>query len=191
MALSAPLRTFVAELRSLHATPMAEQARWQYAQKPLAALLGDQAFRARAQTWSRGEYVHDGTFNLLFYEDPDHGFVINALLKQPGQDTIVHDHGHSWTLYALLAGQETVTRYERAQPAGAVLNQTDQFTIGPGDIDLVPPWLFHAEAAGATETVAIIVRSDNVERFKQNQLDPKTGALKQDFGPAQIPYGDA
>ena len=191
MTLSPALQTFIDEMRRLYASPIAEADQWQQAKAPLAALLGDQDFRARAKVWSAGEYAADGYFNLLFYEDPDHGFVVNALLKKPGQDTIVHDHGHSWTLYALLEGQEIITRYARSDEPSGEIEKTDEFTIGPGDIDLVPPWLFYAETAAETATVAIIVRSDNVGGFKQNQVDPVTGSLKQDFGPTQIPYDGA
>ena len=199
MTLSPAPQAFIAEMRTLYASPLAEAERWRLAKEPLKTLLRDQDFRARAAVWAAGEYAHERYFNLLFYEDSDYGFVVNALLKKPGQDTIVHDHGHSWTLYALLEGQEVITRYERAQSDdrsaqradNSSVEKTDQFTIGPGDIDLVPPWLFHAEAAGDARTVAIIVRSENVGGFKQNQLDPLTGSLRQDFGPTQIPYDGA
>ena len=177
MTLSPALQTFIDEMRRLYASPIAEADQWQQAKAPLAALLGDQDFRARAKVWSTGEYAADDYFNLLFYEDPDLGFVVNALLKKPGQETMVHDHGHSWTLYALLEGQEVITRYTRSGGTAGEIEQTDEFTIGPGDIDLVPPWLFHSETADDTATVAIIVRSDNVGGFKQNQVDPVTGSI--------------
>lgn len=32
---------------------------------------------------------------LLFYEDPDFGFVINGLTKTPHTRTQIHDHAHS------------------------------------------------------------------------------------------------
>ena len=191
MPLSKALQTFVADMRTIYESPAAGAERWQQAKAPLAQLLRDEEFRERAKVWASEDYAQERYFNLLFYEDPDHGFVVNALLKQPGQDTIVHDHGHCWTLYALLEGREVITRYERVNPDATAIEKTDEFTINPGDIDLVPPWLFHAEAAGDARTVAIIVRSDNVGRFKQNQVDPVTGALKQDFGPTQIPYDGA
>ena len=42
------------------------------------------------------------------------GFVVNALVKDPGEQTPIHDHAHTWTLYGVLEGGEKVTRYRRA-----------------------------------------------------------------------------
>src|SRR5262245_11182816 len=51
--------------------------------------------------------------NWLLHAEPDGGFTVAALVKAPGARTGVHDHGPSWTLYGVLAGAETITRYER------------------------------------------------------------------------------
>ena len=130
--------------------------------------------------------------NLLLYEDPDHGFVINGLVKAPGTRTSIHDHAHNWTLYGVLDGHETVERYERlddgSKPDYAEVRKSENVQVGPGKIDLVGPWQIHAEESGEERTVAIIVRAEKPGGFLQGRYDPETSKYWQGYGPTQIPF---
>jgi predicted metal-dependent enzyme (double-stranded beta helix superfamily) len=128
----------------------------------------------------------------LFYEDPDYQFVINGLIKAPKSRTQIHDHAHNWTLYGVLDGNETIERYERIDDGTkadyAEIRKTVDVKVGPGKIDLVPPYEIHAEESGDERTVAIIVRAEKAGSFLQGRYDRATKKYWQGYGPEQIPY---
>ena len=78
------------------------------------ALLADTDLKERGENWPARNDPARGHFeNLLFYEDPDYGFVLNALIKEPGESTLIHDHGVVLTVYGVLIGGETIRHYRR------------------------------------------------------------------------------
>jgi predicted metal-dependent enzyme (double-stranded beta helix superfamily) len=132
-----------------------------------------------------------GRERLLFYEDPDYGFVFNATVRQPHVVTNVHDHGNVWTLYGLIEGRETMYRYERiddgpADEGPAQLKLVGQHVIGPGDIDIVPPGKIHQEHAGPERSIAFIVRARRPGTFPQHYYDLVSGAVAVNHGPQQV-----
>ena len=186
---------FVADMRALHADrALDETGRWTRARDRLSGLLADAGLKAHAATWPASQVAEDKPSNLLFYEDPDYGFVINALIKAPEVGTSIHDHGRSWTLYGVLEGGERIARFKAVDlapgetPDRARIEPGGEFEVGPGHVDLVRPWEIHAEHAGPARTVAVIVRSEKSGGFIQNRFDPETGAVEQYLGPVQIPY---
>jgi len=182
---------FVADLRKVFEDGAPEPARWERCRALLVTLLADGDLRARALDWPVTGFdpATDRVGNLLFYEDPDYGFVINALIKRPGGRAMVHDHGPSWTIYGLLRGTERIVRYDAAARAegGYDLAETRATECGPGDVDIVPPGEVHCEYAGAEKSIAVIVRSQRSGTFDQfRYLDD--GARVVISGPEQIPY---
>jgi predicted metal-dependent enzyme (double-stranded beta helix superfamily) len=182
---------FVAATRALFARPMADAERWRLVGTLLPKLLDDPELRVRARDWPVTQSGSDAT-NLLFYEDPDYGFVINALVKEPHAATPVHDHAHTWTAYGVIEGSETVLRYaivdgdrdgERVElaPAGT-------YRVAPGYIDVVPPHEPHAETAGDVRTVAVIVRSERIGGFLQNMYDVASGRIDRRPGPRPVAH---
>src|SRR4051812_26674950 len=70
---------FIADVRRLYAEEPDEAARWEAIAAGLGALLADPRLQEQAATWpdcAQGEGGNRAE-NLLFYEDPDYGFVIN------------------------------------------------------------------------------------------------------------------
>jgi predicted metal-dependent enzyme (double-stranded beta helix superfamily) len=131
--------------------------------------------------------------NLLFYEDPDFGFVFNATVRKANSVTSVHDHGDVWTLYGLIEGHETMYRYERSDKAPrdtgpAQLKQIGCHNIGPGDVDAVPPGSIHQEHGGPENSMAFIVRAQKAGNFKQRTYNQETGEVKLNDGPTLIPH---
>ena len=187
---------FVGEMRALFAEGLDETALWTEACDRLRDLLADPELQRHAQTWPDSLAAGGRPSNLLFYEDPDHGFVLNALIKAPGANSSVHDHGRSWTLYGVLEGAERVTRYVRddvGAPTGpgadpARLSETGTHDVVPGYIDFVPPWEIHQECNGPARTVGFIVRSQRSGTFVQNRFDRAAGSVVQYDGPVQVPY---
>lgn len=185
------VQKFIASARKLHAEEKDAAKRWEKMTPLLRELLADPSVREQSKSWPTCSQT-DRAQNLLFYEDPDYKFVINGLIKAPKSRTQIHDHAHNWTLYGVLDGNETIERYERlddrSKPDHAEIRKTVNVNVGPGRIDLVPPFEIHAEESGEERTVAIIVRAEKAGGFLQGRYDPATKKYWQGYGPEQIPY---
>jgi predicted metal-dependent enzyme (double-stranded beta helix superfamily) len=185
------LQKFIESARKLHVEEKDPAKRWEKMTLLLQELLTDPAIREQSKSWPTCSQA-DRAQNLLFYEDPNYRFVINGLIKAPKSRTQIHDHAHNWTLYGVLDGNETIERYERVddctQPDYAEIRKTVDVKVGPGKIDLVPPYEIHAEESGEERTVAIIVRGEKAGGFLQGRYDPTTKKYWQGYGPEQIPY---
>ena len=184
---------FVSQVRALFEQGLAEANIWSTACDYLRELLDDDDLKKNADTWPDSLSVEGKPGNLLFYEDPDYGFVLNALIKAPGLKTSVHDHGESWTLYGVLEGGEKVVRFDRIDdgpqvPQTAQVREAGSHDVVPGYIDFVPPWEIHQEHNTDQRTIGFIVRSQRSGTFVQNRFDPATAAVDQYDGPVQMPY---
>jgi predicted metal-dependent enzyme (double-stranded beta helix superfamily) len=186
------LKKFVGATRALFAAEPDPAKRWQKMPPLLEELLADPAVKEQSKSWPDCSQGSDRAENLLFYEDLDYKFVINGLIKAPKTRTQIHDHAHNWTLYGVLDGTETIERYDRvddrSKPDYAEIRKTVNVEVGPGKIDLVPPYEIHAEESGDERTVAIIVRAEKAGGFLQGRYDPATNRYWQGFGPKQLPY---
>jgi predicted metal-dependent enzyme (double-stranded beta helix superfamily) len=186
------IQIFIESARQLFAEEKDAAKRWEKISPLLQALLADPAVKEQSKSWPDCSQGSERAENLLFYEDPDYKFVINGLIKAPKTRTQIHDHAHNWTLYGVLDGTESIERYERvddgSKPHYAEIRQTMNVKVGPGKIDLVPPYQIHAEESGEERTVAIIVRAEKAGGFLQGRYDPKTHKYWQGYGPKQIPY---
>lgn len=182
----ASVSRFVQALRGLYAANGDPAAVWPQAASPLRALLADPALVAASAAWPVS-----GHENLLFYEDPDHGFVLNGLIKAPGARTRVHDHAHVWVLYGVLKGSEDIVNYARlddgADPERATIREAERLAVRPGAIELVRPYAIHAEEAGPEGSVAVILRSAKPGGFLQGRYEAD-GRYWQGPGVAQIPW---
>jgi len=188
-----PAQQFVDGARALFARGIEETTLWQQISDDLRTLLASPELQAHTAGWPDTKIGDRSAANLLFYEDPDYGFVLNALVKSPGAVTNVHDHGPSWTLYGVLEGGEHIERYRRTddnptETGPATLQHEGAFDVTPGYIDVVPPWQIHQERNGDHRTIGFIVRSQRSGTFPQFRYDPATGAVSQYGGPAQIPF---
>lgn len=179
---------FIQDLRRIWASTPEVERRMTKAKKLLETLLADAEIKAHSRNWPTTEGQ-----NLLFYEDPDYGFVINGVVHQPNRKGHVHDHAQAWVLYGLLDGTETLERYERTdggvRPGYAKLNRTHAHRGTPGFVDLIPPFSPHAEQGGPGRSVAVIVRSERlVGRTRQHRYDPDIDGVEERWGPEQVPY---
>ncbi len=181
---------FVAALRAVWASEPDMQRRMQSAKPLLERLVQDETMRAHSANWPSTE----GRKNLLLHVDPEHGFVINGVVRMPGRTGSVHDHADAWVLYGVLDGTESLERYERVDDgsrAGHAELRLESVTTGSqGKVDLVPPHAIHAEQGGPTRSVAIILRSQRLGEgtVLQHQYDPQAKTVTERYGPTQIPY---
>jgi len=187
----AAAETFIAEMRRAFADGVPEPDRWERCRELLKELIADPELKAAAKGWPVTGYNPETqrVQNLLFYEDPDYGFVINGLIKNPGGSAMIHDHGPAWTIYGVLAGSERIVHFE-TEPAGddkVAIGESRAEICRPGDVDVVRPWLIHSEYAGDEKSIAVIVRSQRSGTFEQYRyLDD--GSRVPFGGPEQVPY---
>ncbi len=186
-------RRFVDAVRALYASGQDGEALWGEIRQAMKPLLADPGLRQSTRNWPLTVEGGPRVRNLLFYEDPDYGFVLNATVRKPNLITSVHDHGDVWTLYGLIEGHETMYRYERTDDGPrdqgpATLKETGRDRIGPGDVDAVPPGAIHQEHAGPKPSIAFIVRARKAGTFKQRNFDLETGAVTLNDGPLLVPF---
>jgi predicted metal-dependent enzyme (double-stranded beta helix superfamily) len=179
---------FVADMRQVCETTPGDE-KWDLCRDLLRDLLKDPELQKHAEAWPVGGFDGKKVDNLLFYEDPDHGFVINGLIKNPGGRAMIHDHGKAWTIYGVLSGNERVVRYKEIEnPDGeAGYQEEHEVKCSPGQVDVVPPWEIHSEYAGDDKTIAVIVRSQRSGTFEQYRYYDDGGKVKFP-GPNQVPY---
>jgi predicted metal-dependent enzyme (double-stranded beta helix superfamily) len=184
------LERFIGDLRAIWAANPDNEVRMTKAKPLLERFVMDPALKAHSANWPSTE----GHKNLLLYVDPDHDFVINAVVRVPGRTGSVHDHADCWVLYGLLDGTESLERYDRlddgSKPGHAEIKLSSVTTGSQGKVDLVPPRNIHAEQGGPTRSVAIIVRSQKLGQgtVLQGRYDPKTNMRSEGYGPTQVPY---
>ena len=84
--------TFIDDMRAHFAKALPEQAHWQGIRDLVGNLCADDAMREASRGWEakKGrEYV--------LHQDPDHGFFVGALVREPHHRAGIHDHGPSST----------------------------------------------------------------------------------------------
>src|SRR3979490_2147061 len=181
---------FIAALRAIWDAQSENQKRMEKAKPLLERLVQDPDLKAHSAHWPPTE----GYRNLLLYVDPQHHFVINAVVRMPGRVGGVHDHADAWVLYGVLDGSESLERYERIDDgsrAGYAEVRLASVTTGTqGKVDLVAPHAIHAEQGGPARSVAIIVRSQRLGEgtVLQRAYDPKAKTVVEQYGPTQIPF---
>ena len=181
---------FIADLRAIWAAEGEDARRMERAKPLLESFVKDADLKAHSAQWPSTE----GRKNLLLYVDPDHGFVVNGVVRVPGRTGSVHDHAGAWVLYGVLDGTESLQRYTRiddgSRPGHAEVRLASVTTGTQGKVDLVPPHAIHAEQGGPTRSVAIIVRSQRLGEgtVLQHMYDPKSKTVVEQYGPTQIPY---
>ena len=191
------LDRFISQTRELFARESDLERRWSAVPPLLKELLADPAVRAACRDWPHPGVVDGRGGNLLFYEDPDFGFVINGQVHEAGRNQgepkRAHDHGSIYTAYGLLDGHERIVLYERvddgSRPDYAEVRRTSDYLAGPGDVHLAGPRDIHVEVNVGERTAAIIVRSmkDGIPTNLHGRYDLATNGYHESMGPRQVP----
>ena len=188
---------FISQTRELFAREQDLDQRWSALPPILKELLADPEVRAASKTWPHPGVVDGRGGNLLFYEDPDHGFVVNGQVHEAGrgqgEPKTAHDHGKIYTAYGLVDGHERIVLYQRvddgSKPDYAEVRNTADYLAGPGDVHLAGPRDIHVEVNVGERTAAVIVRSmkDGVPTNLHGRYDLATNRYHESIGPRQIP----
>jgi predicted metal-dependent enzyme (double-stranded beta helix superfamily) len=176
---------FVAGMRAILAAEKDFGKAFEAARPHLARLLAEPALARAAAKWPVCNRE-----NWLLFEDPDYGFVLDGLIKAPGQKTSIHDHGPIWVLYGLLSGGEDICHFERTDggrgEGPARIAETGRSTVAPGMLDLVAPYAIHSEEAGAKGSVAVILRSARPDQVATGRFDPDAAYWRESPGIRQV-----
>ena len=187
------LDRFVRKTRDLFAGEQDLEKRWSDLRPILAELLADPEVVEASKGWPDCVAADGRAENLIFFEDPDHKFAINGLVKgkDRGGRARIHDHAHIYTLYGVLDGHERIERYDRlddrSKPGYAEIRKAADLHVGPGEIDLVKPYEVHTEVTVGERTVAVIIRSEKAGGFNQGRYVPETNEYYESLGPRQTP----
>jgi predicted metal-dependent enzyme (double-stranded beta helix superfamily) len=182
------LQPFIDELRAIWAAEPDVEQRMRKAKPLMERVVKDPAFVENSRSWPMTPRQ-----NLLFYQDPDYGFALNATVRKAGSPGWPHDHAHSWTLYAIVEGIESMERYEQlddgSRPGYADVRRTSVTEGGPGSVDLVEPYSIHCERPGPERSAALILRSERlVGKTPQRMFDIEQKTVKTVDGLEQVPY---
>lgn len=181
---------FIADVRTAWSELPDDERRMKRAHALMEAdLLPDPALLEHSKNWPSTE----GRKNLLFYTDPDYGFVINGVVREPGRTGGAHDHADAWVLYGLLDGTETLERFDlvedRRGQGYAKIKLASAKAGQAGKADLVGPYAIHAEQGSDIRSVAVILRSRiPVGEVLQGRYNRDTNDYSEGAGPQQIPY---
>ena len=188
---------FISQTRELFSQEPDVAKRWKALKPILAELLADPEVREASQRWPTPGVVEGRGGNLLFYEDPDYGFVINGQVHEarqaPSEPASAHDHGQNYTAYGLLDGHERIVIFERSddrsRPDYAEVRKTADYIAGPGDIHLAEPKDVHIEMSIGERTTSVIVRSmrDGGPNNLHGRYDLLTNKYHESPGPRQVP----
>lgn len=170
---------FVASTRALYRQGLTGEPLWRGVKKNLEVLVRNEAFRRLTDSWPNGEGKQ-----YVIYQDPDCGFVVDALVRIPYHKAPAHDHAHTWTVYGIVSGWERMTRYLRKDDGSNVqraqLEEVSQNICQAGTVDVVPPWEIHTESNDDNRAVALVVRSENLGGFDQTiyRADGSIGKMR-------------
>jgi hypothetical protein len=87
----------------------------------------------------------DGRPNEEVHRDPKHGFLLLAHTEHAGLYRPPHDHGRSWVIYAMQAGEIEMGTYARIEsPEGEVeLVKRDSTLVQAGQVQVYLPGDIH------------------------------------------------
>jgi hypothetical protein len=109
----------------------------------LSKLLANPAFVA--ETFSDATPI--GRREL--WHDPKTDAYVLAHVQEGGKVGKPHSHGSSWAIYGTARGVTEMTEWRRVNPAeenGAVLEQTSEYALGPGQTKAYSSGLIHSTA---------------------------------------------
>lgn len=118
----------------------------------------------------------------LLYRDPEHGFVVIAMIWPPNTGGLPHDHG-TWGVVAVAEGEVDVTNFEREDDGRddthAILRSLGTLRARPGAVATVlPPHEdFHSVRNPSNEHGAVTIHTYGCEPKDFHRVDLATGSM--------------
>lgn len=174
------LRSYVDFVRDACARPLSDPARIRRIRQAAARLVRS-GFRLSPEDREVPAGAAYGR-NLL-YRDPDHGFVVIAMVWPPGVRGEPHDHG-TWGVVAVLEGAVRIENFSReddgSDPRRADLLEVCSLDGAPGDTGYVlPPHEdIHAVSNALADRTSISIHTYGRDIRDCNLFDRETGEVK-------------
>ncbi|MBX2885334.1 MAG: hypothetical protein KTR32_35595 [Granulosicoccus sp.] len=110
----------------------------------------------------------------LLFEDPELGFCLFAHQYKEAKQSLPHDHGPSWAIYAQARGETEMTDYEWAIPdteeIPGKVRATRTYTLHPGDAHVYHEGDLHAPVrSGPTSLVRI--EGQDLSKIKRRRYE--------------------
>lgn len=171
------LRDFVSDVTRIVDGEPAEALLFERMRAPMARLLAQDDWLPDAFAAPHPKFYQQ----YLLHCDPRQRFSVVSFVWGPGQMTPIHDHT-VWGMIGMLRGAEEATRYERADPAGA-LQPYATAVLNEGDIDVVSPTLGDVHRVRNVYddrvSISIHVYGANIGRVRRHVYDDATGHAKE------------
>ncbi|MGH6674863.1 MAG: hypothetical protein ACRECE_01380, partial [Xanthobacteraceae bacterium] len=113
------------------------------------------------------------------WHDPDTGAYVLAHVQEGGKVGKPHSHGASWAIYGTARGITEMTEWRRINPeseAGAVLEKTRQYALGPGQTRGYASGAIHSTAHPQKAWVVRITGTD-LDAIPRYRFSSKTDKI--------------
>lgn len=111
----------------------------------------------------------------LLYEDPDLGFCIFAHLDRESRQSLPHDHGPTWVIYAQAEGETIMTDWRLVTPRDGetpgTVEPLRQYTLTPGTSHLYNEGDIHSPLRLDT-TRLIRIEGRNIKLLPCDRYEP-------------------
>ena len=110
----------------------------------------------------------------LLFQDPELGFCIFAHQYKGAKDSLPHDHGPSWAIYAQARGETQMTDYEWAIPdteaVPGKVRPTRSYELHPGGAHVYNEGALHA-AVRTGPTSLIRIEGQDMSKIKRRRYE--------------------
>lgn len=179
-ALDARLVRYFEDVRAIAAQPLSPSAKVRRVRELASALVA--APLVVGPEFRR--FPERGYGRNLLYRDPDHGFVVIAMVWPPASGGLPHDHG-TWGVVAVAEGEVEVTNFER-EDDGRDETHASLRSLGvvhgrPGaTATVLPPHEdFHSVRNPSRERFAMTIHTYGCEPADFHRVDLASGAMSR------------
>lgn len=177
----ANLKKYVTSVRSILNEPLSPAGRVRRIRTAAKQLIAD----GLPLSAEERQIPDHGYGRNLLYRDPDHGFVVIAMVWPPGHSGPPHDHG-TWGVVAVTEGEIAIDNYVRdddgSNPEHATLIHASRIAGPAGTVGYVlPPHedVHRIGNASASET-SVSIHTYGMDIKRCNVFDLETGHAEQE-----------
>jgi hypothetical protein len=123
-----------------------------------------------AEAWLAALH-HDRPAHRELYRDPEHGFMLLAHTESHGLYRHPHDHGRSWVIYAVLAGEVEMGTYASmpAADGGVHLVKRGSSRMFTGDVQAYLPGDIHDTLCLTSSAVLLRFTERDLRKEKEER----------------------
>jgi len=173
------IQDYIQEARTILSEPLSAPARL----RRLRSAASRMVEKPIQLTPVQKQLPEEGYGRNLLYRDPDHEFVVIAMVWPPGKGGPPHDHG-TWGVVAVTEGTVRIVNYEReddgSDNAHAKLFEVNRMDATPGQVGWVlPPHQDIHEIGNPSNELAVSIHTYGHDIPRCLVFDPETGAAEE------------